>query len=177
MLTASGIIIFDPPTLTKKHTRQAEWKRHANLHLGCDMAAYYAWFVRRRYNVILNPPHRGTHISFIADIVPNKDLYNLAKSKWDGKSIEFEYDINVRTNGEDWWLRVYSNDLLAIREEAGLSRNPYFNLHLTIGYAAPRLDKDGNEMGGSNLEHSRYIHECIKRYEYDTPRGIQNKEV
>ena len=92
--------------------------------------------------------------------------------KWNKKEIEFTYDTNVRTNGEDWWLRVYSKDLLDIREEAGLPRNPFFNLHLTIGYAAPRLDKDGNEMGGSNLEHSRYIHEIIKRYEFDTPRKL-----
>lgn len=172
MLKAKGIIMFDQAALTKKHIRQAEWKRHANLQLNCDIPAYYAWFIRRRYNVILNPPHRGTHVSFIADIVNDLDRYNSIRDQYEGKEVEFEYDINVRTNGEDWWLRVYSEPLLDVRELAGLKRNPFFNLHLTIGHAAPRLDKNGNEMGGSNLEHSRYIYECIKRYEHDAPRGI-----
>jgi len=172
MLKAQGIIKFDPPILTRKHARQAEWKRHANIDLGCDMAAYYSWFIRKRYSVILNPPQRGTHVTFIADMVPDMNLYNSVKAKWDKKPMSFEFDTNVRTNGEDWWLRVYSEDLLDIREEAGLSRNPYFNLHLTLGYAAPRLDKNGNEMGGSNLEHSRYIYEYIKRFEHDAPRKV-----
>lgn len=172
MIKVKGILEFDPPTLTRKHARQASWKRHANVQLTCDTAAYYAWFVKRRYNVILNPPQRGTHVTFIADMVDNEDAYNFIRSKYHGKEVEFEFDTNVRTNGKDWWLRVYSEDLLDIREEAGLTRNPFFNLHLSIGYAAPRLDKDRNEVGGSNLDHSKYIHRCIMRFEPDpNPRG------
>jgi len=172
MINVKGIIHFDPLPLTTKHKKQAKWKNHANVQLNCELDKYYAWFVKTRYNVKLNPPQRGPHVSFIADIVSNPELYKKVMEKWNKKEIEFTYDTNVRTNGEDWWLRVYSKDLLDIREEAGLPRNPFFNLHLTIGYAAPRLDKDGNEMGGSNLEHSRYIHEIIKRYEFDTPRKL-----
>lgn len=166
---------FDPPVLTRKHAKQAKWKNHANVQLDCDIDNYYAWFINRRYNLKLNPPQRGAHVSFIADIIPNQEIYKKIIEKYNGKEIEFTIDTNVRTNGEDWWLRVYSEELSNIRVECGLPYEPYHPFHMTIGYAAPRLDKNGNEMGGSQLEHSRYIHRCILMFDNDTSGRVKRK--
>ena len=32
-----------------------------------DVSEYYAWFVKKRYNLTLNKPLRGAHVSFIND--------------------------------------------------------------------------------------------------------------
>jgi len=76
-----------------------------------DVAEYYAWFIKKRYNLILNKPLRGAHISFINDSTP-------------------------KTNDEHWWLNIPHEEreqLQSIREELGLGR-PYFGMHMSIGY-------------------------------------------
>ena len=66
-----GTIIFDPPEQTDKQIRQSEWKRIAIIQIDedRDMAKYYAWFFKKRYNITLMPPLRGTHVTFINDSV------------------------------------------------------------------------------------------------------------
>jgi len=131
-----------------------------------DVAEYYAWFIKKRYNLILNKPLRGAHISFINDSM--KDLsqngvlsaeeveikWEEVKKKWDGKEIEIVLDLSPKTNDEHWWLNIPHEEreqLQSIREELGLGR-PYFGMHMSIGYV--------NE---KNLPHSKYIHDLIKK--------------
>jgi hypothetical protein len=131
-----------------------------------DVAEYYAWFIKKRYNLILNKPLRGAHISFINDSM--KDLsqngvlsaeeveakWEEVKKKWDGKKIDIVLDLDPRTNSEHWWLNIPHEEreqLQSIRDELGLGR-PYFGMHMSIGYA--------NE---KNIHHSSYIHDLIKK--------------
>lgn len=166
-MIVKGKIIFDPDNITRKHKDQSSWKLMALLMIPGDICDYYKWFIQKRYNIELNKPLRGAHISFINDSIDDmaKNLgvtqkealinWNNVKSKWHKKTIEIEVDTDVRTDGKHWWLQIPENarkDLHAIRAELGLKR-PYFGLHLTCGHA--------NE---KNIDHSMYIHNLIVKY-------------
>jgi hypothetical protein len=165
-ITLTGKIGFEPEDKTKKHKNQASWKKMAMVFLDGDICEYYAWFVMRRYNLPLNKPLRGAHISFIndsmRDLTQNGKIseqealnkWEEAKNKWDGKEIEIVLDLNPKTDDRTWWLNIPNderNGLQAIRNEIGLGR-PFFGMHMSIGYA--------NE---KNIDHSVYIHELIKK--------------
>ena len=165
-ITLSGTIGFEPEDRTKKHSNQSSWKKIAMVFFDGDVAEYYAWFIKKRYNLTLNKPLRGAHISFINDSM--KDLsqngvlseeeietkWEEVKKKWDGKKIDIVLDLDPRTNSEHWWLNIPHEEreqLQSIRDELGLGR-PYFGMHMSIGYA--------NE---KNIHHSSYIHDLIKK--------------
>ena len=153
MLKLKGILKFDPPDKTNKHKSQASWKRVAIIELDCDIDAYYRWFIKKRYNLELNRPLRGGHITIINDSVRESPLYDLIKEKYDNTEIEFELDLNARTNGDHWWLKVNSPAAKDIREEGGLSREPYYTMHMTIGLANERT-----------IAHSKYINRLLVKY-------------
>jgi hypothetical protein len=154
-----GKILFEPENVTNKHNAQASWKRIAMIMVEGDVAEYYAWFVKKRYNLTLNKPIRGSHISFINDSHRDLGEYGLkmwetVKKKWDGETIKILLSVDARTDGKHWWLNIPNEDrdeLHAIRAELGLGR-PFFGLHLSLGYANER-----------NIEHSEYIHGLIQK--------------
>jgi hypothetical protein len=132
-----------------------------------DICEYYAWFLKRRYNIVLNKPLRGAHISFINDSMRDLtqkgqiseesalELWETCKQKWDGKEIQIVLDLNPKTDDRSWWLNIPQDErelLHEIRAELGLGR-PHFGLHMSMGYARP----------GLNEIHSKYIHDCIKK--------------
>ena len=161
-----GTIVFDVEDKTKKHKSQSSWKKTAFILIGDDSCQYYSWFLRKRFNIVLNPPLRLSHISFI-----NDSMYDLTqkgqvteevalerweecKKKWDGKEIELVLELNYKTDDRSWWLNIPQDKrelLHEIRAEIGLVR-PHFGLHMSLGYA--------NE---KNIEHSAYIHETISK--------------
>jgi hypothetical protein len=160
-----GKIVFEPVNYTKKHSMQASWKRIAMVFIDGDVTEYYSWFIKKRYNLLLNKPIRGAHISFINDSLRDMSnngqksleevdrIWNAAKAKWDGKYIPIMLSLDPRTSDKHWWLNIppdYRDKLHQIRAEVGLGR-PNFGLHMTIGLA--------NE---KNIEHSKYIHSLIK---------------
>lgn len=153
-----GTIVFDPKDKTNKHKNQSNWKKIAMVDIKGDMSEYYAWFIKKRYNLTLNPPLRRAHITFIND--SHKDLKNSlsnweeVKKKWDGKEIKIVLYTSPRTDGKHWWINIPEKNrtlLHRIRKELSLNR-PHWGLHLTIGYA--------NE---KNIEHSQYIHDLIQK--------------
>lgn len=162
-VTYKGIIEFDLENVTNKHIKQSEWKRTAMVILEGEIYQYYQWFLKKRYNLILNKPLRESHISFINDrftdvkgetLEDKEKLWNEVKNKYNGKSMDIILDLNVRTNAEHWWLNVTEQsrtNLQVIRNELGLNK-PYFGLHMTIGYSNDK-----------NLYHSEYIHNLLKK--------------
>lgn len=115
----------------------------------CDISRYYSWLLHRRTGLILQEPAWGPHISVVrGEEPPRKDLW----TKYDGRQITIEYETDVRTNGEHWWLRIVSEDLKDIREELGLPRQGAFGLHLTLGRPIPRC-----------VESSYYFHREFSR--------------
>ena len=146
MIEVNGKIWFDPKNVTKKHNIQSDWKRMAMVIFDCDMTEYYSWFIQKRYNLQLNRPLRGTHISFKWDEV---------KEKYNGTEVKLILDTNVKSDSKHWWLPVdYGSrqPLLDIRSELGLGK-PYWGMHMTIGYCNPK-----------NEEHSKYIHGLITKF-------------
>ena len=109
-------------------------------------------FLQKRFNLFLNKPLRGTHLTFINDIVDD-DVYLKARELFDGKEITVKYDpAFIRSNKKGhWWLRVESLDAQNIRTVMGLG-DPYFGYHITVGLATHL-----------QLEHSKYItDQCIR---------------
>lgn len=147
-------IVFDPPNVTKKHEAQSSWKKVVLCETNCDMHIYYAWFLMKRFNLILNRPLRKPHVTIVNDKITDYELYKQAKNMFNGKELTFKFDPEeIRTNGEHWWIKIYSEDVENIRAVMGLRPKPYFNLHLTIGHANEKY-----------IDHSKYILNQILRF-------------
>lgn len=162
-ITIMGTIYFEPEDKTKKHKNQASWKKIAMVNIKGDYAEYYSWFIRKRYNLELCKPLRGSHISFINDSIyeimkknnlNQKDankLWEGVKTKWHGKKIPLMLNLDPISDTEYWWLTIAeSNVLQAIRDELNIGK-PFFDLHMTIG-----------SVNDKNLAHSTYINHLIK---------------
>ena len=166
-----GILDFSPEDKTKKHVSQASWKRVAMICTNCELDRYYAWFLKKRFNLELNTNLRGTHVTFINDRMDAKVFEQFAQI-FEGKEIDFYVETEPRSNGEHWWLRVHCPEAESIREIMGLSREPFFGMHLTLGRADQRYPEGVEENNNSimkikkdYIEHSKYITECCKRHE------------
>ena len=153
MFELKGLIEFDPVNVTKKHDAQSSWKRTAMVKFDDDTWAYYAWFLERRFNLKVNKPLRGTHVTIINDKC-DFEVFEKARSLFHGKEIRMQYDpTHIRANKKGhWWIKVECEDAKSIRAAMGLTPDPYFGFHLTIGLATHL-----------QLEHSNYIvDQCIK---------------
>ncbi len=154
MLEIPAKIEFDPINITKKHETQSSWKTTVMCNIKGDIDKYYSWFLKKRFNLELNRPLRDAHITIINDKITDKEAYNRAKEIWNGRETIFTFDPEeIRTNGTHWWIKVYNNEVAQIRMVAGVTPIPYFNLHLTLGYA--------NE---KNEAHSQYILRQIMKF-------------
>ena len=150
-----GKIVFDPPNMTKKHDKQSPWKRIAMVSFDCDLDKYYSWFIMKRYNLKLNTPLRGPHITFINDRWFGKSFeWDEMKKEYDGKEVEVRLNTDVRSDGKHWWLVVEEDSrepLHDIRANLGLTKRPHFGLHMSAGFANEKY-----------INHSRYILKCIE---------------
>lgn len=154
MFKAKGILDFTPQDVTKKHRLQSSWKCTAIIKTDCDISNYYSWLLKTRFNLTLNPPLRGSHITFINDRM-DKSIFMDASKIFNGKEINFSYNpSNIRSSGLHWWINIESPEAEDVRSAIGLDRNPYFGLHLSLGYA--------NE---KNLAHSEYILRICKMFD------------
>lgn len=176
LVSYTGKIVFEPENKTKKHESQSSWKKMAMVLFDGDLAEYYAWFVKRRFNLKLMKPLRGAHISFINDSIfdmsnngakSNEEVENIwqaVKNKWDGKDIEVTLNLHPYSDSNHWWLIVDHNHregLHAIRAELGLGR-PYFGLHMSIGVANEMYLEGLGYDDERSINQSKYINELIK---------------
>ena len=100
IIKLTGKIVFDVEDKTNKHKLQSSWKKTAFVFIDGDACEYYSWFLNRRYNIVLNKPLRGCHVSFINDSIRDLSdngqknieeidkLWNEVKNRWDGKDID-----------------------------------------------------------------------------------------
>lgn len=82
---------------------------------------------------LLTRPSWKEHITVVRDEEPLQAFQTLWKA-YDGFTVEFLWDLTVHTNGEYYWIPVVCDFALRIREELGLTRNPYYPLHMSIGH-------------------------------------------
>jgi len=97
-----------------------------------EIGRYYRELYRLNHykTQVINRPAWGAHVSVVADEIP---LNQTAWRKYDRKLINFDYLPQPLGNGKYVWLPVVCEELLDLREELGLKRNPYHPLHLTVG--------------------------------------------
>jgi hypothetical protein len=181
-----GILEFSPKDKTKKHASQSSWKRVAMIRTNCDLDRYYAWFLKKRFNLELNTNLRGTHVTFINDKM-SAQTFNKFSKLFDGKEIDFYVETEPISSGVHWWLRVHCPEAESIREVMGLSRDPFFGMHLTLGHAVIKYpdsveESDNNSMKIKKdyIEHSKYILECCKLHNLissDVRKPINQHEV
>lgn len=123
---SSGKLVYNPKT----HLRDSE--RWLVLMVEEELSLYYRCLFRREFfwKPKLQRPVWGSHVSIVrGEKIPNVDAWGFAANK----TINFEYEPGVSSNGEYYWLKVYCDELAAIRELFGLPREPRFGFHLTIG--------------------------------------------
>lgn len=121
-----GKLVYSPRTHLSSSER---W-----LVLMCDdeISKYYRYLFNREYpwKGKLTRPVWGTHISIIrGEFIPNFKLWGLDANKL----VDFEYEGGVIDNGEYYWLKAKCPVLSELRLKYGLSKEPRFGFHLTIG--------------------------------------------
>ena len=87
LLKFRGILEFSPEDKTRKHKAQSAWKRVAIIKTDCDLDRYYAWFLKKRFNLELNKNLRKSHVTFINDKL-DKFIFNDASKIFNGKEID-----------------------------------------------------------------------------------------
>lgn len=153
LIKVRGILDFAPMDRTRKHRSQSSWKRTAMIITKCEIDQYYAWFLKKRFNLELNRNLRGTHISIINDRMSQED-FEMGSKIFNKKEIDFFYDPkDINSSGKHWWINISCPEAESIRESMGLSRIPFYGFHLTIGHANER-----------NEAHSEYIINQIKKF-------------
>jgi hypothetical protein len=100
-----------------------------------DIWRYYSWLFRQQHSARnndlygnLSRPVWGAHVSFIRSEKVNANL-----GIDNGKIIEFDCEPGVIDNGEHFWLNVKCDYLIKLRLAYGLSPEPKFGYHLTVG--------------------------------------------
>ena len=167
VIKIKGKLKFQPENKTKKHEKQ-DWKKIAMIQLKCDLDQYYAWFLTKRFGLDFVKNLRGAHVTIISDKVDPKVFQEVGKL-FNNKEITFYYELEPRTNTKHWWLRVHCPEAEIIRESMGLSKEPYFGFHLTIGYVNDR-----------NLGHSEYIYNTVKQFNIlssEPRKALANHEI
>lgn len=110
---------------------------------------YYAWFISRRYGIQgFTRPYRKPHITFINDSVneitvgedesAKRSAWEELKKTMSGREVSVRMSIDVRTNGDTWWLKVLDPaPLMNIRSVVGLG-DPYWSFHMTVAQTNER---------------------------------------
>jgi hypothetical protein len=121
---STGALVFDPGRGTKYYD---PWWAIVECDQG--IVDYYCWLCRRYGKPVERNKLWRAHISFLkGEQPPNLE-------KWGQEmSVEFYYSDQVRfDNGCHGWLDVWSDDLIRLREQFGLSPKLKMSYHITLG--------------------------------------------
>jgi hypothetical protein len=127
-MKSSGTLRYSPKLLGGKSEKW--W-----LVLDCDegICAYYRGLYRLHHHGTrqLMRPAWDSHITVIRNEEPShKEFWE----KYAGKTVEFQHETFLHTDGNYWWVTVICDELLNLRTELGLPRDPELPLHLSIGH-------------------------------------------
>lgn len=142
LIKSYGTITFDPEPI-KDPTGKMFKPWWMIIKVECDITQFYSWWLEKRYGIKLQRPAWGAHISVIRNEM--SEVWDVFKNKLDGGLLNFEYDPIPKSNGQHWWLKVFSDDIYKIRNDMGYGEME-FSPHLTIGTPTPKT-----------LEQSYYI--------------------
>lgn len=136
-LKATGKIIYDPYRGGMKSKTQ--W--WVVVPVDREITRYYRWWLTRELHLKrLFAPAWDAHVSIVRGEEPHDSLKGLWRQRH-GQKIIFEYSPIVRQAGDTtgqtaekghhWFVDVWSQDMLDIREELGL--RTHYKFHLTVG--------------------------------------------
>lgn len=94
-----------------------------------DLARYYRNQIKKK---CLGKPRAGSHITVVNGTVEYNNIVWDAWRKHENKDIVFKYNPVIKSQDQYYWLTVYCEELLDIREELGLNRFLKHPLHLTL---------------------------------------------
>ena len=99
----------------------------------CDdeIVEYYRWWVQRMYHMKLQRPLFGAHISVMRGEEPTHghDLWGTHQDV----RVEIKYGHELTSVHGYWFLSARCEVLEEVRQSFGLSPQPEFGFHLTIG--------------------------------------------
>lgn len=132
MPKSAGKLRYSPQLIGSYQETSKFW-----LVVDCDpeLGRYYRalyramWFGCRELEI----PAWKEHITVVRNEPPPEDRQHLWE-RYNGKKVEFEYLYPPETDGYYVWLNVLCPELLDMREELGLPRDPEFPLHVSIGH-------------------------------------------
>jgi hypothetical protein len=130
MHRAKGILRYSPKLLGERVSDK--WWLVLDVHQDLSNLYRHLFWLNNHRCRKLQKPAWGAHVSVLRNEEPPDEKKHLWE-KYADQEIEFEYTTFVGNNGEHWWLPVICEELLDIRTEMGLPRDPYYPLHLTFG--------------------------------------------
>lgn len=146
LIETSGTIIFDP--IPEKGNIKKLFKPYWVIVVtNDDVDGYYRWFLNKRFNLILQAPAWGPHLTIVAGNQVDDGLWDIVKKEYNNTTINFTHENLPKSNGTYWWLKSYCPEIENIRKKLKLPVGLRFPLHLTLGVPIPR-----------HQEHSTYIH-------------------
>ena len=129
MFSSTGIIKIEPK-LARLTNDPKGW---IVIMADRELTRYYVEqfnFANRAKDIQIMAPAWGGHIS----VARGEDIKNRGYLlSLNNKKINFNYNPDVKGNGNHFWLEVECQEAENIREKLDLSRKPYFNFHSTIG--------------------------------------------
>lgn len=129
--SAVSTLVFDP---VEKHRVSEPWWLIAVTDN--EIAKYYASQVNKQFGIKLDPPSWGAHVSVLRGQEPSTPTKDWAAQN--GEKVVFKYTHDIYTNGEHWWLNVYSDRFAEIRSTYGFPEGKR-HYHLTIGRTPQKL--------------------------------------
>ena len=96
-----------------------------------ELLRYYRTGAERQLGMRLQKPKHGAHISVVRGEGEPKN-----KDRWfykDGELVSFEYSTALVFGETHVWLPVRSEELVKLRTRLGLTEQPPYGFHLTVG--------------------------------------------
>lgn len=126
----TGTLKYNPKRDKLKKTRTHD-DFFLILDLPKDVGVYYRYWVKKRFDLFLNPPAYGEHITILDGRVPVTQDKQIYWNKYKDKKIKIHYSNHLYQKWKFWCLPAQSEQLNDIREELGFTRLDFF--HITFG--------------------------------------------
>lgn len=130
MFQVEGVLKYNPLRQKLKKTRTHD-EFFLILDIPKNVGLYYRYWVKKEFNIFLNPPAYGEHITVLDGRNPVGTEYLEHWNKYEGERVTINYTNYIYQQWKFCCLPVESVKLNAIRSELGFNHNP--NLHITFG--------------------------------------------
>lgn len=126
-IKGTGRIKYDPDRVGLKRRNGPGW---VVVEMSNGICWFYKWLLERR-GIELNKQAWQAHITVCDGSPIDRDKVDQFWKKYDGMSIEFEYDNEIYSHWKFYAMRVRTPLLNQLRVELGLKAD--YPFHITIG--------------------------------------------